>query len=549
MAPSTKSPTAPVKLELLSHLDAGSTGCLHARAEGTGVLTVYVMLGEILAAHSSQDRDRLLSLLQNSGAVEESRLRSMRRAQAAGMTITEELFEFVPDDLLQDLLAERFRENLFQFLQVPGPVSFETLETILVENIQVGHESRPLVESLDQLVGATARLRQPPLLVLAPGVGTLREQRHVRISAICNPRLPLADLVSRSPYEQGRTLALVTEMLESGILIPVSTDEAKTTDRPRVRPDTLPKVVVGAGRPEHSKARAGAGGDAVAAALASAVSAAVAKVGRQREAAPPSAGSGSSSAFGSGVDAISAPIARKPSFAAIGLPIKGAVLESKPPPRPFPEYAAEPPTEEVDDEMAAFQDYDNQRIGGEFVTDTGLLDRVELDRPPPQRAGRFEEAVDLGNLTIEMEDAEHARPHELASAVSLNFAGPKLVDDDARRRVEVANDLLGNLVLALDRVGGSGSGQPRAQLLVEGTPGAFAALFKGVEVDADGRLPVEAVLKNLRKRPASEHRRLLNRGLVDLIERGLSLASEDLDDAAIEELLVMVAGYQQRLAM
>ncbi len=545
MAPSTKPPTSSVKLELLSHLDAGSTGCLQTRAEGIGVLGVYVMLGEILAAHSSQDRDRLLALLQNSGAVEESRLMLMWRAQAAGMTITEELFEFVPDDLLQDLMAERFRENLFQFLQSTGPASFEAMETVFVENIQVGHESRPLVETLDHLIGATARLRQPPLLVLAPGVGTTRDERHIRLSAICNPRLPLADLVSRSPFEQGRTLALVTEMLESGILIPVNAQDSTTTDRPRLRPrsEAHPKVVVGAGRPEHSKSRPGAGRDAVAAALASAVSAAVAKVGRPRD---PSA----SPEVASATDAISAPIAKKPPVAAVALPTKPLVLESKPLPRPLPEYTAEPPTEELDDEMAAFQDYDAQRIGGEFVTNTELLDRVELDGPLPQRIGRIEELPgDAANLTIEMEDAENARPHELASAVSLNFAGPKLVDDDARRRVEVANDLLGNLVLALDRVGGSGSGQPRAQLLVEGTPGAFAALFKGVEVDATGRLPVEAVLKNLRKRPASEHRRLLNRGLVDLIERGLSLASEELDDVALEELLVIVAGYQQRLAM
>ncbi|MSQ01677.1 MAG: hypothetical protein EXR71_07260 [Myxococcales bacterium] len=507
------------------------------------MLAVYVMHGGILAAHSSQDRERLLALLRNSGAVEESRLLAMRRAQASGMTITEELFEFVPDDLLQHLMAERFRENLFQFLQCAGPARFEAMEAVFVENIQFGHESRPLIETLDQLIGTTARLREPPLLVLAPGVGTARDERHIRLTGLCNPRLPLADLVSRSPFEQGRTLALVTEMLESGIVIPVSTTDTSTTGRPRVRPDAAAKVLVDAGRPEFSRGGTVGSREAVVAALADAVSAAVAKVGRQRDAP-------SGPDAGSAIDAISAPIAKKSSVAAVGLPGKSVVVHSIPSPRPLPDYAAESPTEAFDDEMAAFQDYDAQRVGGEFITQTELLDRVELDTSVSDRAGRVEELPgDAGNVTIEMEDAEHARPHELASAVSLNFAGPKLADEDARRRVDVANDLLVNLVLALDRVGGAGSGQPAAQLLVEGTPGAFASLFKGVEVDASGRLPVDAVLKNLRKRPASEHRRLLNRGLVDLVERGLWLASEELDDTAIEALLVIVAGYQQRLAM
>ena len=64
-----------------------------------------------------------------------------------------------------------------------------------------------------------------------------------------------------------------------------------------------------------------------------------------------------------------------------------------------------------------------------------------------------------------------------------------------------------------------------------------------------GRLSVDTVMKNLRKRPASEHRRLLNRGMQDVIERALSVASEELDDAELETMLEAVAGYQQRLGV
>lgn len=585
---STPSTAAPKTL-LLSHLEAGSTGCLHATQPGGVALAVYVMLGEILAAHSSQDRERLLLLLQNTGAVDAARLAALRRARAEGRTITEELFETVPDELLQDLMAERFRENLFQFLQGSTEPTFEALESVFVENIQVGHESRSLIDELDRQVQVAERLRGPPGLVLAPGHGSLKDPRHLKIAGLCSPRLPLPDLLARAPFESGRTLAMVAEMLERGILVPVTAHEGDTTDRPRPRPEAPPKVVVTPGRPDPRERRPEAK-DAVAAALASAVSAAVAKVGRQRDAGtaptippdapptlpptrppprppepsvrrasperpvapavdkaplpPPHRGAPPPAP---GFDPISSPIARK--VAPLAVPAA--------PPKPSPmrelhAFDADHPTEEVvDDEMAAFQDYDQARVGGEFITERELLDRVEvLDAPPPERKTLPPPPPrPVENITIEMEDAEHATRAELAHAVSLNFAGPKLTDDDARRKLDVVNEMLARLVSALETAEGPGAGQPRAQLLVEGTPGAFAALFKGVEVDVSGRLPADTVLKNLRKRPASEHRRLLNRGLQDLIDRALSLASEELDDAALESLLESVAGYQQRLGM
>ncbi|MBM4393132.1 MAG: hypothetical protein FJ090_18565, partial [Deltaproteobacteria bacterium] len=253
-------------------------------------------------------------------------------------------------------------------------------------------------------------------------------------------------------------------------------------------------------------------GDAAATALASAVSAAVAKVGRGVKPAPSTA--------------------------------------------PLPPAASDEPIEEAVDDLAAFADYDTSRAGGDFISDTHLLDRVELfpvgfiDAPtrepsappaPPSPPAR--------EIFIEMEDAENASKADLVAAVSLNFAGPKLDDEEARAKIAVLNEVLDALVATLDAQHGAGHGQSRAQLLVECTPGAFAALFKGVEVDSHGLVPVEGVLKNLRRRPASEHRRLLNRGLNDLFERALSLASEELDDKPLDAMLEKIAGYQQRLGL
>lgn len=532
------------------------TGCISVQVSEGQTLGVYIMLGEILAAHATDDRERLLRMLQNTGAVEDSKIDALRRARAEGSSVTEELFEIVPEEVLQELLTERFRENLFQYLQFNGEPTFEPMESVFVENIQVGHDSRALVEELDALVVSSARLREPPGLVLAPGAATIKDPRHLKLASLCRPHLPIGDLLRRAPWEPARTLALIAELLERGALVAVSHRDADATDRPRPREPAGPKVVVAAGRPDPfaMPRRGPPAKDAVATALANAVSAAVAKVGRQKE---PTAAPTARSVH----DTVSAPIARRPApvepaspTAPTSPPSPARVPDPPMKSAPLPAYEADQPTEELSDEMAAFQDYDHERVGGEFVTATELLDRVEIVTLAPER-GRpavktaVPEPPADENILVEMEDAENATRSELASAVSLNFAGPKLGDEDARRKVEVMNEVFATMVAALDQVRGPGRGQSRVQLLLEGTPGAFATLFKGVEADQAGRVNVDTVMKNLRKRPASEHRRLLNRGVADVIERSLSVASEELDEPGLESFLEHIAGYQQRLGM
>jgi hypothetical protein len=194
-----------------------------------------------------------------------------------------------------------------------------------------------------------------------------------------------------------------------------------------------------------------------------------------------------------------------------------------------------------EDDLAAFQDYDTVREAGAFLTDRTLLDRVDLDGSGATGLVASTETL------IEMEEADGKE--SLKSAVSLNFSGPKLAEEEVLRKLEVTNEVLATIVAALESGVGRGAGVSRLQLLLEGTSVNLAPLFKGVEVDADGTLPVNLIVKNLRKRPLGEHRRLLNRGLADLIERALSAADEELDVDGFETMLEQLAGYQQRLGV
>jgi hypothetical protein len=55
------------------------------------------------------------------------------------------------------------------------------------------------------------------------------------------------------------------------------------------------------------------------------------------------------------------------------------------------------------------------------------------------------------------------------------------------------------------------------------------------------------ILKNIERRPESERRDLVTKGLSDLIDRVLGRCAEDLDERRLDQMLQQVAGYRQRL--
>jgi hypothetical protein len=417
------------------------------------------MMGEILAAHASWDAERLLARLARRGALSARRADEVGRRVAAGEGLAEILFAEVDDQLLLELLAERFRENLLDFLDCAEPGEFEPMEGIFVDNIQVGHDTRALLAEADA-AGAVLRKLKPRMSdPLAPGRVAPTGEFERRLVLACTPSASASALVAQAAEEPSRVLLAVAAMLDRGVLASVE---------------------------------------------------------------------------------VPAPVSTEP--------LRPAEARPAPPPEP----ARRPPQEpSFDDEMSMFEDHDREREGGEFTTERHLLDRVEI---LPDLAPRFKtpapaEPAPPPETPIEMEDAESAPKELLAAAISLNFAGPKLEEEDARGKVEVCNEVLVSLARRLDAKQGGGMGQTRIQLLVEGTPSAYATLYKSVEAADDGRLPAGTVLRNLRRRPASEHRRLLNRGLGDLIERALGVASEELDEAELEAMLQEIGGYQQRLGV
>lgn len=529
---------------LVRSLEAGQTGCISSTTAEGARIDVYVMLGEVLAAHAEDDADQLLRRLYNGRALTMSQMASARQRLAGGEALSEVLATTVADSALMDMFHQRFRENLFRFLLSPATPTFEALDAVMVDNIQVGHDSRDLLVDLVRLCRDLAPWLSEPDATFYPGEVTLGASDDATIFSLCTPSRRLQEVLQASPMEPTRTLLVLREFVRKGILkvrgitppaaVPkreptlaerlAATRASLRPDRPAASmapppPPTTVEMVPTRSLPRHEDEpdREDTVDDVVPVDTASRSS--LRRAVRQ--------------AFDKVVK--TEPAAARPSL---------------PPPAPVtPPVDAAGDYVEVTEELDLFMDHDRVRGDGAFTTTRELLDVVDLTAADGSITAPPVAALPKYEGPIEMADAESAGADALAGAVTLNFAGPKLQEDEAQRKIEVANEVLHEISQSLDDAHGVGMGRARVQLLVEGTPGAFAPLFKHVEVDEHAHLPTHTVLKNLKKRPVSEHRRLLNRGLGDLIERALSLADESLSEDQLEHMLERIAGYQQRFGV
>lgn len=188
----------------------------------------------------------------------------------------------------------------------------------------------------------------------------------------------------------------------------------------------------------------------------------------------------------------------------------------------------------TEDDMEAFSDHDEVRGAtdpgqGKFTTDAHNLDRVEVADTAPTPEPETE---------IEADGVPQAK-----------FGAPTLTDTDASGKIAVANEVLVEIATLFDTEQGQGAGRAALQLLIDGTSGRFAGLLDDVTAAEDGHIEPRLVLRNLADRPMTEHRRLLNEGLADLIERAMSIAADELDGDAVDAMLERVAGYRHRMGL
>lgn len=491
---------------LVARLEQHDTGRLRV-GRGAAELHVCVWDGEIVAATSKDDLRHLLRRLMIGGELNADEVQTLIERADAGEPVFGELLDRIEPDVMSTILQDRFIENLTRFLGSAARPRFNHAPAVFEDNYQLGHDANTLLQTCADAWDDAMSIEVDTDVYV--GAAPPRNGLQRVVLAKIDEGVAVSKLLVQLPVEPFSARALVARMIRARVLDTSTPSEADSNGRPVLT----------------SKDRV----------------------------------LGSDETVAMDMDAIRTetyvPDAHTPISVSSVLPEDGDDPPTEPSMSAVEIDEDDPPTEEVskealnakdvragagnlssleawmdhgvevDEDLEAFSDHDSNRgSGGEFRTQEHNLDRVEV--------------VDTLDDAMEMNAAPTAK-----------FGAPVLSDEDAQAKLAVGNRVLKAVASALDDAEGSGRGQALLQVLLDGSPGPDQALFANLTAEPDGSLPETSLLRNLRQRPPTEHRRMLNQGLLNLIERTLSMAVEELPDEAIDAVLENVAGYRQRLGL
>lgn len=526
MKPSPRDSAATRKL--LNLLNDKATGRLEVGAGGSK-LSVYVLHGEVVAAVCVDDDRQFLHLLRLRGEIDPSQAERLETLVDDGDGAFGEFLNLNPSSL-DELLAQRFRQNLCDYVSSIEKPTYAPQKGVFVDNIQMGHESRPLVEACCAF--ATKAMRIDPDQLLVRGPADPRPGGSADVAALLTDEpQSVYSLTLRIPMEPTAARCLLVDLVTEGVAaapgaFPVESEDEGATEAAIRTPaadvapepeDLLPEPEGLLPEPEDTVPEPEWDDEPVVD-DSDAADAPHLDSSEPEPAASVADASSDEDLVGDGDDDDGDP----------DVP-PGEAVAGEGVPRSLAAWLNDA-TRVDDDELDFFSDHDHDRgsdESGNFSTKSHNLDTVDV--------------TDFGG------ESEILEAEEAPSAAK--FSSPILGEDAAEAKIDVANDMLGKIVAAFDQAEGPGAGQSAVQLMVDGSPPKFVALLSGLIVDEDGTLPVGRVMANLYSRPASEHRKLINDGMLDLMERALSKAADELPDELFDEVYEGVAGYKQRLGL
>lgn len=488
---------------LVARLEQHDTGRLRV-GRGLAALHVCVWDGDLVSATTRDDLRHLLRRLLLAGEVDAEQVQEILQREAAGEPVMSELLDHCQPDVMATILYDRFIENLTRYLGSGAKPRFSHLPAIYADNFQIGHDVPTLLQTCADAWDDAMSIDLD--MDLFPGAAPPRTGLQRVVLSRVGGGVSVSRLLVQLPAEPFSARALIARMIRARILdtnVQAEADTQQTASNPVL--DTDERHAIGPDAAGHAPSEPYVPDDATPISVSSMLAPS-----------PPE------------------------------VPVEVEEDEDDEPPTEEvnkQELLAEPESQgagnltsldawmshgvEVEDDMEAFIDHDESRGDGEgtFTTEEHNLDRVEVV------------------------DVAQDEPIEMDPQPTARFGAPVLSDEDARAKIGVANTVIIEVVKAMDAAEGSGRGEAALQILLDGSPAQYQPLFTGLAATDEGGLPSAGMLRNLQKRPPTEHRRLLNQGLLNLIERALSLAVEELPDEAIDEVLENVAGYRQRLGL
>ncbi len=490
------------------------------------MLSIYVLHGEVVAAVSADDERQLLHLLRLRGELPDDTMDALEARCDAGESIFGDLLTANPSSL-EELLAQRFRQNLCDYVASLEKPTYAPQKGVFVDNIQMGHESRPLVEACCAFATKAQRI-DPDQLLIRGNVAPRGGASTIVADLLGTDPQSVYALTLRIPLEPTTTRCLLVDLVTEGVArVPGAdptpepakrnTAEPQPVAEPEPEPESEPEP-----EPEPRPTRK--------------------PTDPMR---PPTFDEDDVESEDGVVQLTDEPRADDDGGATTpvsDLPPEDNEAEDfdvavdDPPseggsdgvPRSLADWLSDA-THVDEDELDFFSDHDHERGGAEegaFSTETHNLDKVDVTA---------------------FDEDEVLEAEEVPSAAK--YSSPVLEEEAAEAKVEVASHMLRQIVKAFDEADGPGAGCAAMQLLVDGAPPKFVALLTGLRISEEGALPTGRLLANLYARPVEEHRRLINDGLLDLMERALSKAADELPDELFDAVYENVAGYKQRLGL
>lgn len=558
--------------DLSRQLQLGSTGRLSTQVRGVD-LDLYLMNRQVVAAESSDDIKLLLRRLYAAKALSRARVTELGNLSDMGESVFGLLLEEVDTELMEKALFDRFRDNVSRFLGVRAPAQFHPMSAVFVENFQMGHNTEelllacaktwrlsryiPLSMVLRSVHPEDATKQQVPLVERLDGERTVRQILH---------DVPVEPLFGR---------AVLAQMLSNGIVERVEIP----TEPPPLEREYVP--------PPEDYAEANTTVTNLAELRATAPDPLETQETELIESEPIGPGPATeevddlpddidldeTEVVELHVSEVNAPEGVESSWPHFmgptsdqGLPPEDDHADEL---REFELASTDQGHHEDEDEpntwMSSGYEEPNTWMStdpnepspfaqGNFGIDTGLDDSLmeafaDHDQVRGGEAdGSFSTAeLDRVEVAVAPDEDEVIEVDEVPAS---RLAARILSTADAERKLAVTNDALQSIAEGFDNASGSGRGRAAIQLLIEGCPSKFSPLFHDARVRNDGSLPIDHLMRNLQVRPATEHRQLLNQGLMDLIDRGMSLALDEIeDDDAIDAILDATGGFRQRLGL
>lgn len=471
---------------LLARVDSRSTGKLAVGA-GAVEVAIHLLHGDVVAATAADDDRQVVRMLLLRGTLDVARAEGFETRIDAGGDVFGELLDLGLGEELDLILRERFRQNLCDYLSSASTPKFFEQRGVFASNIQMGHDSRALVAEVCQDCDLAIGL-DPDAVVIRGDVDPGPDpERQAVADLVSDEPQTVASLLHELAAEPTRAKVLVARLLADGVLSEPAAEPADVGETDLADVPFEDDDTVSTDRSALDQLRAEMDDEESRAAVSN-----LADEGTNGEPA-------------------------------------GATNET-PVPSKYAAWMGR--TSNVDaEDLEFFEDHDHDRGSdqrGRFSLEDHHLDKVQV---------------------AEMATPADTEVLEADEAPAVKFGAPALSEDEALAKIAVANEVLSAVARAFDAAEGAGRGRAAVQLLVDGVPSQFAALLHDLTISEQGQLPDGPLLHNLAVRPPSEHRHLLNGSLVDIVERALSSAADELPEESLDDVLASVAGYRQRLGL